>query len=222
MTVAPLPRPRTERLARGIPARQPPTRRRLAAHRRTVVWTKRLLPVFALLLLGSVAMWPQLAREFDSAHVRVRHGALSADLQAGRLLNVRYHGMDSRNRPYTVTAEQARQAGAERIDLVQPKGDVVSENGSWTYGQSDVGVYMQRAGLMDLSGSVTIYRDNGVSMRTASATMDLKSGAAASKEPTHAEGPFGTLDSEGFALMDKGAVIQFDGKSRLLLNGSHQ
>ncbi len=72
---------------------------------------------------------------------------------------------------------------------------------------------MQHAGLLDLSGDVALYRDNGVTLRTQSAAMDLKAGAAAGNEATHAEGPFGTLDSQGFALVDKGDVIQFDGKS---------
>ena len=47
--------------------------------------------------------------------------------------------------------------------------------------------------------------------------------AAAGTAPTHTAGPFGTLASaKGFALVDKGAVIQFDGQSRLLLNGAHK
>jgi lipopolysaccharide export system protein LptC len=223
MTVAPLPRPRIDRLGTTTTrVRQPPTRRQMVARRTTVRWTKRLLPVVALLLLTSVAMWPEISRQFDKARFGFHRGGLSGQWEAGKLLNVRYHGLDARNRPYTVTAEQAVQAGPERINLVAPKGDAFSENGSWTYGQSQRGVYMQHTGLLDLSGDVTIFRDNGISMRTESADVDMKTGAASSSEPTHSEGPFGTLDSLGFALVDKGAVIQFDGKSRLLLNGSHQ
>ncbi len=222
MTVAPLPQPRTDRLtAAAARLRPPPTKRSLANRRHTVRWTKRLLPVVAMLLLASVALWPQISAQFDKARISYRKGGLSADLQAGKLLWVRYRGQDARNRPYTVTADEAVQDGAERINLMMPKGDVVSENGSWTYGESVHGVYRQHAGLLDMSGDVVLYRDNGVTMRTQSAAMDLKQGAAAGNEPTHAEGPFGTLDSQGFALMDKGDVIQFDGKSRLLLNGTH-
>ena len=224
MTVAPLNRPRPPRLATTtVIARKPPTRRKLAARRRTVLWTKRLLPVFALLLLGSVAMWPEIRDMFDRTRFPFKHGGFSADMKAGRLLNMRYHGVDARNRPYTVTASQAQQAGPERINLMEPKGDLVSENGSWTYAQSQQGVYMQHTGQLDLSGDVTIYRDDGITMHTAATAVDLKAGAAAGTAPTHTEGPFGTLDSaKGFALVDKGAVIQFDGQSRLLLNGAHK
>jgi lipopolysaccharide export system protein LptC len=222
MTVAPLPRPRSARLGTAaMRVRQAPTQRDLVSRRRAVMWSKRLLPVVALLLLTLVAVWPDLAREFGNG-INFRRGGFSGELQAGKLLQVRYHGVDARNRPYTVTASQAAQVGPERINLVDPKGDVVSENGSWTYAESKNGVYIQHVGLLDLSGDVVLYRDNGITLRTQSISMDLKAGAAAGNEATHAEGPFGTLDSQGFALVDKGNVIQFDGKSRLILNGSQK
>ncbi len=53
---------------------------------------------------------------------------------------------------------------------------MVSENGSWTYGESQHGVYSQHAGLLDMSGDVVLYRDDGVTLRTQSAAMDLKQG----------------------------------------------
>ena len=223
MSVAPLPQPRLDRLgATATRTRAAPTKRDLAGRRRTIVWSKRLLPVFALLLLGSVAMWPEIANLVDSSRVAYRRGGLSANLQAGKLLNIRYHGIDTHNRPYTVTSEEAAQAGLGRINLVQPKGDVVSENGSWTYTESDKGVYIEHAGQLDMSGDVVLYRDSGVVLRTQSVAMDMKGGAASGTQPTHAEGPFGRLDSQGFALVDKGDVLQFDGRSKLVLNGARQ
>jgi lipopolysaccharide export system protein LptC len=221
MTVAPLRRPTGRLSAAAGHARPAPSARKIVSRRRTVLWAKRVMPLIALLLLASIALWPQISEMFDRTRFTYHRGGLSADLQAGRLVNVRYRGVDSHNRPYTVTADTAEQIGPERINMTDPKGDVVSENGAWTYGESEQGVYRQHAGLLDLSGNVKLYRDSGVTMTTQSASMDLKQGVAAGSEATHAEGPFGTLDSQGFALVDKGAVIQFDGKSRLILNEQH-
>ena len=53
-------------------------------------------------------------------------------------------------------------------------------------------------------------------MRTSSAAIDLKNGAAAGAEPVHAEGPFGTLDAQGFTVTDKGAAMQFAGPAHLV------
>jgi len=57
-------------------------------------------------------------------------------------------------------------------------------------------------------------------MHTASASIDLKAGAAAGSEPTHVEGPFGTLDAHGFTVMDKGSAIDFPGPAHVVLNAA--
>ena len=67
-----------------------------------------------------------------------------------------------------------------------------------------------------------LYRDNGVSLRKRNRSRWIsRRAAAAGNEATHAEG---TIWNAGFSralrLVDKGNIIQFDGKSRLLLNGS--
>ena len=221
MTVAPLHRmqqaaqPAPQERRRGL------SRRAMRGRRRVVILSKWLLPVVAILLLASIAMWPEISRQLNTERLGLHAGGFSGEFEAGKLVNVRYHGVDG-TRPYTVTADQALQDGPERVNLVQPKGDLTSDNGSWTYVEAKNGVYIQHASLLDLSGNVVVFRDSGVTLRTQSASMDLKSGAAAGNEATHAEGPFGTLDAQGFALVDKGAVIQFQGASRLVLNGSHR
>ena len=219
MAVAPL-HPVRPPLASGpLAPRRPSPSRGWFPRRALLLWTKRVLPVGAVLLLATIALWPEISHQLNASRLATR--GLSGEFEAGKLLNVRYHGVDG-PRPYTVTANQALQDGPERVNLVEPKGDMTSENGSWTYVEARKGVYMQRAALLDMSQDVVLFRDSGITLRTASAAMDLKSGAAAGNEPTHAEGPFGTLDAEGFALVDKGAVIQFQGRSHLVLNGGHR
>ncbi len=185
------------------------------------MWSKRLMPVVAMLLLSSIALWPEIARQLGQGRIKYGRG-LSGQLEAGQLRDARYRGVDGRGRPYAVTADLASQDGPERLNLTEPKGDVVSENGTWMMVQSQKGVYLQHTGQLDLSGDATVYRDDGITMHTDLVAVDVKSGAAASNERTHVEGPFGTLDAQGFALVDKGAVVQFSGPSRLLLNGSHK
>ena len=127
------------------------------------------------------------------------------------LTDAHYHGVDEHGRPYTVTAATAHQDEPDRVDLTVPKGDITLENGTWLMVQSKQGVYMQTDHQLDLSHDVMLYRDDGTTMMTDSASIDLKAGAAARHDPTHVEGPFGTLDAQGFTLTDKGAAIQFAG-----------
>lgn len=191
---------------------------RLARRRWSVGIAKRLLPVFALALLASVALWPEFARETEQARFSYRRDAVVA--QSGEMTDAAYHGVDERGRPYTMTAVKAHQVSPERINLIDPKGDITLESGNWLMVQSRKGVYLQHLDNLDLSRDVVLYRDDGTTIATDAATIDLKAGAAAGADMVHAEGPFGTLDAQGFALTDKGSAIQFFGPGRLVLNAA--
>lgn len=199
-------------------ARVAPTPRRIAQRRLLVAATKWSLPVLALLLLGSIALWPEITRLQQQGRVVMRQ-VLAIDPESGRMVDPRYRGVDQRGRPFTVTAAAAQQTSAERIALVDPKGDVITEGGSWVMAQSKEGVFLQHRSLLDMSHDVMIYREDGTTLATDTATIDLKAAVASSNDKTHAEGPFGTLDAQGFTFLEGGATIQFYGPAHLVMAG---
>jgi lipopolysaccharide export system protein LptC len=205
------------RLLGAAAGRKPPSAARIARRRWFITAVKLALPVLALAILGSMMFWQDLVGDPHGGRFSYRRGVL--DAVSGQIRDPRYHGVDEHNRPYTVTALSARQSGPEKYDLVSPKADVTLENGSWLMVQSRQGVFVQHANIVDLSGDVTLYRDDGTTMITATATVDLKAGAATSADLTHVEGPFGTLDAQGFTVSDNGALARFPGPGRLVLNG---
>ena len=199
--------------------RRPPSPGGMARRRLVINLTKWLLPAGALLLLSSIALWPQIERVRETARMALQR---VAQVSGATLIDARYHSVDDHGRPYTLTAATAQQDGPDRINLTTPKGDITLTDGTWLMLQSKKGVYLQHTSQLDLSQDVTLYRDDGTTMVTASASIDLKNGAAASGVATHAEGPFGVLDAQGFTITDKGAAIQFIGPAHLLLNGSER
>ena len=190
----------------------------LARRRWLIIASKFLLPLAALLLLSSIALWPELERTTDKARVAMR--GLGTSVEGGRITNAHYNGMDQHGRPFTVTAATAIQHSSDRIDLTTPNADLTLENGSWINVRSEQGVYTRAAQTLDLSGKVTLYRDDGMTLVTSSATVLIKEGAASSGEPTHVEGPLGVLDATGFTTVEKGAAIQFWGPARAVLNAA--
>ena len=223
MSIAPLPTSRAsgQRLVGSSAARtrRPPTARGIARRRWMVRSSKFLLPLLALTLLSTLALWPELNREADQARIAYRRVVGGADADAARLTDARYRGVDERGRPYTITADTAVQVSPERVNLANPVGDSTMQNGTWLQLSAKYGVYMQHIGQLDLQDNVVLYRDDGTTMKSATATMDLKVGAASGNDPVHAEGPFGVLDAKAFALADKGDLIQFTGPATLVLNG---
>ncbi len=180
---------------------------------------KYALPLGALALLSSIALWPELTRTVENGRATWRQ--LTMINGSGQMLHPRYHGLDGRERPYTVSAETAERDGPDRINMHLPVGDVSLQNGTWLLVRAKTGVFMQHSNQLDLAHDVTLFRQDGTIMTSDTATMDVKQGAAVSDDTTHAEGPFGTLDAQGFTLVDKGSVIQFHGPARLVLNGTH-
>ena len=218
-TQSPPDRPPTGRLiaASGSRLRRRLSHSDIARRRLMIMIMKWTLPVVALGLLCTLALWPEVEQIQTSARSAAR---FLSDVSAARLVDARYHSVDEHNQPYTLTASVAQQAGPDRINLTLPKGDITLQNGAWIMVNSKQGVFMQHSNLLDLSRDVTLYRDDGITMKTESVSVDLNQGAAAGSEPVHAEGPFGTLDAQGFTLTGKGTQVDFNGPAKLVLNGA--
>lgn len=210
-----------DRLLQGTRQRRALSARRIVFRRFGIRVAKFALPLFALLLLTAVALWPEIARMSERGRLTFRR-VFAVEAESGRMMQPRYRGVDERRRPYTLTADWAIQASQNRIDLGDPKGDMVLESGNWLQVESKRGVFLQHSELLDLSEDVVLYRDDGTVLRTQTAAVDVKQGAATSNDKTHAEGPFGVLDSQGFTMTDKGGTVQFQGPARLIINGAQR
>ncbi len=169
-------------------------------------------------LLASIALWPEIDDATLRARLSLNH--ISGEVDGGKLVDARYNGVDEKGRPYTVTAATGWQIEPGKVGLTLPKGDITLQNGTWLMLTSQTGTFMQHLNQLDLVKQVTLYRDDGTTMHTESASIDLKAGAAAGSERVHAEGPFGVLDAAGFTLMDKGTSIDFAGPAHVVLNGA--
>jgi lipopolysaccharide export system protein LptC len=203
----------------AIPAPRNAARARELSRRSSHIGlAKKVLPAVAVALLVAVALWPEW--HGDSIGTRLNLHANVAEPASGEITNGRYNGQNDRGEPFTVTADSAHQKGPDRIDLTNPVGDITLRGGAWLQGKGKAGVYDQRSGQLDLSGDVSLYRDDGAILQTDSATIDTKTSTAASNDPVHVEGPFGTLDAQGFSVFDNGQVIHFNGPGRLMLNGA--
>ena len=190
----------------------------LARRRILITLTKYFLPVAAIGLLTTVALWPDFSHRQD--HTRVDWTKVSGEFDGAKLKHARYHGVNEKGEPYTLTSDSARQHDAERVELTKPQGDITQTGGTWLNLKADHGMFMQKANSLDLWENVVLYRDDGTTLTTASATLDMKNSTAAGGEKVHAEGPFGVLDAQGFTLAEKGTAIQFAGPAHVILNGA--
>ena len=134
----------------------------------------------------------------------------------------RYRGFDDQNQPYMVSADVGEQVGADRYNLrgAARRRDHAQRHLAAGAIQARA-CTLQHENQLDLSNDVTLYKQDGTILITPDATVDIKQGVATSSVYTHAEGPFGTLDAEGFTLVDKGGIVQFHGPAKLVLNAAN-
>lgn len=199
--------------------RRMPSASALSRRRFFVSLFKRLLPVGALMLLSLIVLWPEISRH-NPARVtyHVATGTDAAD--QGSMTSAHYEGIGDSGRPYTMTADKAVQTDADTVLLTKPAGDMTMNSGSWLMVQSRHGVYHAKVQNLDLSNHVVLYRDDGTTVRTSKALVNLKAATASGHEAVNADGPFGTLDAHGFAITDRGTRLHFTGPSKLVLDGS--
>jgi lipopolysaccharide export system protein LptC len=215
-----------ERAATASRLMLPPSRRRwapsaaqIARRRLAVRLGKWLLPIAGVGLLAAIAVWPELDRMEDRARVSFRR-VVQAQPDAVRLVEPRYQGLDEQNRPFTVTAAVAAQAESpDVVDLERPRADIVMTDGSWVLLESSTGRFDKGRNRLDLTGEVTLWQDGGNMLVTEAAEVQLHAGAASGDRPVAAQGPFGTLVSEGFRLTERGQVVVFTGRARAMLEG---
>jgi lipopolysaccharide export system protein LptC len=200
--------------------RRAPTQGELARRRLAIAVAKRVLPLAALGLLASIALWP----EFESAAERGRiafRQTTQARPAALHIVNPRYQGVDEQNRPFSVTAADAVQTTEQDVVALRvPRADMLLGDGGWVYVEALDGLYDRTRSTLGLAGEVTVHHDDGTQFVTARAELDLAAGDAAGDAPVAAQGPFGTLTSEGFRLRERGQIVIFTGSARLVLEGS--
>jgi lipopolysaccharide export system protein LptC len=185
---------------------------------RFVSLLKVVLPAVAVALAGLVLFWPQL-NPLDN-RFRLKPVQVSIDdLENLRMVSPRFMGVDAKNEPFSITADQAMQdaGGSDVTALTSPKGDITINNGSWIALTADHGDYHKETRVLDLQDNVNVFHDAGYEIKTARAKADLSIGDVYGTDPVEGQGPDSQLRGQGFRIYDKGARISITGKSRLVI-----
>lgn len=187
--------------------------RAAGGYSRRVGMLRWALPVLAVLILGTLILWP----------VVQNHKVTTAIVETVPDLvieNLNYSGVDGDNQPYSVQAAKATQVPNTKtlIDLDQPRADITLASGDWLAGRADQGRFDQRANRLWLGGGVEFFHDQGYQVKTEEAQFDMKNNLAWGAKPVSIHGSFGEIQGSGFRILDKGKVIVVTGQSRAVLN----
>lgn len=215
--VAPLRKPDIQpSVAASIPSAEPTMPRFRSRYSRFVTLMKYALPVVAGSVLLLVVVWPEFKPKPERFAVGISD--LKVNVEGGqRVVNARFTGVDSENRPFSITADAVVQDADDGVKLTKPKADVTLAGDSWVAIAAPQGTFWRKPRVLNLVGGVDLFHDDGYEFQTEEARIDFRIGAASGDTPVKGHGPFGTVDAEGFRIVESGNRIIFNGKSRLVI-----
>jgi lipopolysaccharide export system protein LptC len=171
-----------------------------------------VLPVIGLLAVAIVILWPKIRAEFN------RPTVTSQEERQAKMVNGRYVGSDSHGRPYTVTYDSAQQPpDGGPVDMVNPTAELTLRNGHWVAVRAEHGRYDQAGGLLDLSGHVEVFHDDGYDFTTERAHVEFAKNLIWGDRAVEGSGPKGEVQGRGFRIVNNGESIVFTGAARILL-----
>ncbi len=211
----------------GIEAGHGPIADVIAAHRprrvgtlysHFVAFLKLLLPMIAAALMLIVVIWPEMTSRDEGFRIGVADISVE-DAKNLRMVGPRYMNIDKDGQPYVLSADETTQASGDDqlMHLTRPKADITLKDGTWIALNAEFGNYYREDKLLDLYGAVNLYQDEGYEFHTTRAHFDLNTGGASGQEAVQGQGPFGTVESEGFRILDSGNAILFTGRSRMVI-----
>ncbi len=182
------------------------------AYSRLVRRLRIILPTIVVLTVAIVILWPKIRAEF------IPPTQTSTEERQAKMVNGRYVGSDSHGRPYTVTYESAQQPpGGGPIEMVNPTAELTLQNGHWVAVKAAQGRYDQAAGLIDLSGNVELFHDDGYRFTTEKAHVEFNKNLVWGERAVTGRGPRGEVVGRGFRVINNGDAIVITGPARLLL-----
>ncbi|MCB1490278.1 MAG: LPS export ABC transporter periplasmic protein LptC [Rhodobiaceae bacterium] len=195
------------------------TRAFRAARRHTVFVRILRLTLPGLALFGSLAfvvsiLWrpsvdfPEVS--FDS--LKITDGALVME-------GPRLSGIDREARAYTLSADQASQkiGQTEVVDLTGIDATMAVDKDMNARVQSAEGTFNQKDETLYLYDGVDVSTNTGYKVRLKDAHVDLDSGTVTSDEPVSVDMLNGTLDAKGITLSDRGEVVTFKGRVKMVM-----
>jgi len=195
---------------------------------RFVVVMKRALPIAAFALLAVVVAYSLVPRQPDQAKVTLTFrqlGIINNDLA---MIDPKLTGIDSDGNPYVVTAEKAVQYAHEggRALLKNVEADLTLKDGDWLNATAPNGVLYTLHShdshgakaksdanqILDLSGPISVFSDNGYEVHTTVAHIDMGAGIVRGPRYVRGQGPLGTFNADKF-------VFTFHGRQQARANG---
>ena len=206
-------------IAGGSPRRVGKPRHASRWYSRFVLALKIALPVIAVAIIVAIFGWREI---FPNSGMRTTSPVVQSEVLANsQMVNPRFRGIDDQGQPFSLSADLAIPSprNPNVTDLVQPKGDITRNDGSWVALSAERGSYDRQTRILDLGGHVAIFHDQGYEMVTSQMRVEMADGVASGEQPVFGQGPDTEFQGSGFRLEERGSRVILNGDSRVVIFG---
>ena len=220
-TESPKPRKETRLSYRAREWRISPRATLMSARRYSIFvkFMKGALPLAALALGGVVLVYALQPRDVGRmAMTFERLGRVENDLA---MIKPRLSGIDNDGLPFVVTAARAIQEarGSDRVRLDDVTADISLKDGTSLHVTAVSGVVDTKTHVLEVSGGMHLVSQTGYDARTKSAVADLRAGTVHGENGIEAQGSFGRITAQRFALDRESRQLRFSGDVHMVLDG---
>jgi lipopolysaccharide export system protein LptC len=143
--------------------------------------------------------------------------SLSDDLA---MQNPRLSGTDNDGQPFVISASRAmpERNGSERVKLQNIVADFSLRDGTQIHVTAATGVVDTRTRLLQMSGGIHMVSQNGYDVTTRAAVADLRTGRIHGESGINANGAFGHITAQRFAMDRTSRQLHFWGNIKMLVN----
>lgn len=188
--------------------------KRIARYTKLVLVGKYTLGTISLVLIALVITIPLF--DHSKSGARISFVSSTASHQDMPVMNrTKLQGVDTKNQPFTITADKVVQESEELVHLYNVQGDLLRANNSWLNMTANEGLYDSQSKHLVLTGNVTLYQDTGYNFTTERVEIDTKQAVASGKEEIQGEGPLGNMVAMGYEIADNGKRMHFGGSGRV-------
>lgn len=143
---------------------------------------------------------------------------VTEEVSEKKILAPHFEGVDEKNQPYFVKAEDAIQISEEQIDLTHPEGEIVLTNGEKMSVSANEGVLTHQNKRLDLTGDVKLdYANCRVRADQAQADLETKI-VQGGKVLSHC--PEGMIKAGGFKVDQERGIVTYEDRPHLILHGN--
>jgi len=133
-----------------------------------------------------------------------------------------FYGANASNEIYHVYADKADGQDPDRVKLTLPQADLTTKDDKHTQLEASEGIWLQKEGHLQLSGSVHLIYDEKYDVTTEEALLDVKKQVISGEKEVFITSQQGKLRANDFKILQKEGKLLFNRpKMRIKPSGVH-